>query len=251
MINNNVNNSVAAAEHTIGKRVVPKTIKNYMGKLNILKIYLATKSDDSLFDLDGNIALPLPTLLIHDIFGWLSTNTDLPKRNRSSTRRINQPNERQLGNENNELSDSDSEHEAVAEEGTNNAGAVDLFASSEVTVSASCMQGYKSALIWWYAEKKKMRLKQGQNDWIDNFIKGYKKIVADKKARRCNVHFRRKISTFVQWISLYLEVNNDDSKASESKIYLDGRNIFLEFYDSQLESYCTGELCRKHYASAH
>ena len=182
MINNNVNNSVAAAEHTIGKRVVPKTIKNYMGKLNILKIYLATKSDDSLFDLDGNIALPLPTLLIHDIFGWLSTNTDLPKRNRRSTRRINQPNERQLGNENNELSDSDSEHEAVAEEGTNNAGAVDLFASSEVTVSASCMQGYKSALIWWYAEKK-MRLEQAQNDWIDNFIKGYKKIVADKKAR--------------------------------------------------------------------
>ena len=50
LINNNVYHSVAAAEHTIGKRVVPRWC---------------------LFDLDGNIALPLPTLLMHDISaGW-------------------------------------------------------------------------------------------------------------------------------------------------------------------------------------
>ena len=59
LINNNVYHSVAAAEHTIGKRVVPRWC---------------------LFDLDGNIALPLPTLLMHDIFGWFSTNIDLSKR---------------------------------------------------------------------------------------------------------------------------------------------------------------------------
>jgi hypothetical protein len=178
-----INNSVAAAEHAIGKRVVPKTVKNYIGKLNVLKVYLATKNDSALFDSDSNISLPLSTLLIQDIFGWLSTNTNLPKRNRRSNRMI-QPNQPQPATQINEHSDSDGEPESIANDNvnTNNAVAIDIFASGEVTVSASCMQGYKSALIWWYAEKK-LKLDQAQNDWIDNFIKGYKKIVADKKAR--------------------------------------------------------------------
>ena len=178
-MSSNLNNSVAAAEHAIGKRVVPKTVKNYIGKLNVLKIYLASKSDNQLFDGDGNISLPLSTLMIQDIFGWLSTNTDLPKRNRRMNNRLGQQRREQTTNENNEHSDSDAEPESTT---TNTAVANDLFASAEVTVSASCMQGYKSALIWWYAEKK-LKLEDPQNDWIDNFIKGYKKIVADKKAR--------------------------------------------------------------------
>jgi hypothetical protein len=44
------------------------------------------------------------------------------------------------------------------------------------------MQGYKSALIWLYKEKK-IKFNEECDIWLDEFINGYKKIIADKKAR--------------------------------------------------------------------
>jgi len=44
------------------------------------------------------------------------------------------------------------------------------------------MQGYKSALVWYYGEKGQS-LESSLNSWCDNFINGYKKTVADKKLR--------------------------------------------------------------------
>jgi hypothetical protein len=44
------------------------------------------------------------------------------------------------------------------------------------------MQGYKSALAWYY-RKYDRTLNDDINKWIDEFVKGYRKDVADKKSR--------------------------------------------------------------------
>ena len=50
-------------------------------KLNtIMKIYLNNEQYFECFDNSGNILVPLPEELIKQLFGWLSTNTDLPKK---------------------------------------------------------------------------------------------------------------------------------------------------------------------------
>lgn len=50
----------------------------------------------------------------------------------------------------------------------------DIFAENQVTMSKSCMQSYKSALSWWYAEKRAV-MDPKTETWISSFIKGYKK----------------------------------------------------------------------------
>ena len=60
--------------------------------------------------------------------------------------------------------------------------AADEFAEESITISASNMQGYKSALLWYYKENG-IVMDPSTNDWIDTFVKGYKKVVADKKSR--------------------------------------------------------------------
>lgn len=83
-----MNNHNDAAEHIVGKRVVERTKKNYKCKLNTIKVYLANLLDETgeplegLIDGDGELILPLEASIVESIFGWLSTNTDLPKKAR-------------------------------------------------------------------------------------------------------------------------------------------------------------------------
>jgi hypothetical protein len=49
-------------------------------------------------------------------------------------------------------------------------------------MSVSCIQGYKSAIKWFY-EQQHLTLDASINNWLDKFIKGYKRIVNDKKQR--------------------------------------------------------------------
>lgn len=51
----------------------------------------------------------------------------------------------------------------------------------KVTISAACMQGYKSALKWWYGKNNKV-LEPEINKSLDDFIDGYKKLVQRKKS---------------------------------------------------------------------
>jgi len=156
------NNHTCAAEHIVGKRVVDRTKRNYTYKLNIINVFLATLTDEfgdpieNLIDEEngGQMILPLDSDIVEQIFGWLSTNTDLPKR----ARRI------------------------VEEDDDDDDQNVDIFANNKITISVSCMQSYKSALLWWYTENK-INIDPKINEWIDTFISGYKKTVADKKAR--------------------------------------------------------------------
>ena len=83
-----MNNHNDAAEHIIGRRVVERTKKNYRCKINTIKIFLANLLDEygepveGLIDDDGDLILPLDASIIESMFGWLSTNTDLPKKAR-------------------------------------------------------------------------------------------------------------------------------------------------------------------------
>lgn len=159
------NNNLAAAQRMRQKRVSDKTIANYKGKLNHIKLFLV-HCNYGMWIENGEIRLPLPFNIIQELFGWLSKNTDLPSSNRKVQR--NDPNE-------NEESDNDEDNNAAAE-------VVDLFADNQQTISASCMQGYKSALLWWYAEQGES-LNADDSQWIQDFVQGYVKIVADKKQR--------------------------------------------------------------------
>ena len=59
----------------------------------------------------------------------------------------------------------------------------DSFASIEITVAVSTMQGYKSALKFFYWHKARITMHPDIDAFLENFIDGYKKIIADKKAR--------------------------------------------------------------------
>ena len=54
---------ISASEYTMGKRLNKKTIKGYQSKLNTMS---------------NNV--------IEDLFGWISTNTDIPLRFRKDTK---------------------------------------------------------------------------------------------------------------------------------------------------------------------
>ena len=45
------------------------------------------------------------------------------------------------------------------------------------------MQGYKSALLWYYAGSG-IIMEPSDAKWVDRFIQGYKKVIADKKSLR-------------------------------------------------------------------
>ena len=156
----------AAAEHVVSQRVVCKTRANYRGKINNIVLFLlSTPNLDVHVNNENNLIVPLPNAVIVKIFGWLSTNTDLPKK---KGRIAVVPDD--------DGSDAD---EAEGEDGNQ---PIDVFAQKKVTISHSCMQGYKSALSWFYWENGKKVINAEMNEWISKFIHGYKKTIAQKKA---------------------------------------------------------------------
>lgn len=153
----------AAAEHIVSQRIAVKTKANYRGKINNIVLYLlSTPPLGQHVDANNQLVVPLPSTVIKKIFGWLSTNTDLPKKRGAYIRQ-----------EVDDLDDID------ANEDVN----VDVFANNKVTISHSCMQGYKSALQWYYWENGKLTIDNDTNMWANKFIEGYKKTIAEKKAK--------------------------------------------------------------------
>ena len=76
---------MSAAEYTIGRRIVEGTKDNYRGKINTMKLYMMDKGLTMFHLIDqqtNNIIVPLPDDIIQDMFGWISTNTDLPLQSR-------------------------------------------------------------------------------------------------------------------------------------------------------------------------
>ena len=203
-----------AANHIVELRVVEKTKGNYRGKIRqIIKYLCLTAQSRSRWIRRNEIRIPLSDAVIKQLFGYLSINTDLPKKKRGVRRRLREDEhveqnvqveqdgqvnvqveqdgqvehdeEDEEEEEDNDDIDESTNHDTTSssislvnnsvEEGT-------VFATNEITISHSCMQGYKSALGWYYRERNQ-ELSHTISRWIDDFIKGYKKSIADKKSR--------------------------------------------------------------------
>ena len=130
-------------------------------------------------------------LQIKQLFGWLSVNTDLPKkRHRRRRQEVEEDGDDDNdgddndddggGDDDDDDGDDDGEHGTRLINRRNNSD--NVFAMNSITISHSCMQGYKSALVWWYTENGFM-LDSSINKWCDDFVNGYKKTIADKKQR--------------------------------------------------------------------
>ena len=197
-----------AANHIVELRVVEKTKGNYRGKIRQIIKYLNLTTQSKNRWIRGNeIRIPLSDAIIKQLFGYLSMNTDLPKKKRGIRRlredehveqnvQVNvqveqdeqiehddddDDEEEEDNNDIDESANHDTTSSSISfvnnsvEEGT-------VFATNEITISHSCMQGYKSALGWYYRERNQ-ELSHTISRWIDDFIKGYKKSIADKKSR--------------------------------------------------------------------
>lgn len=155
----------AIAEHVRSKRIRDRTKQNYRGKLNTIKVFLLSQPGYSVHVHGDKILVPLPEEVVRNLFGWLSVNTDLPKKKKKKNGAHVEESD----------SDSDDEPDPPAQD--------DIFADKKATISASCMQGYKSALSWLYAEQEaNPPMSPAFEKWITGFIHGYKKKIADKKA---------------------------------------------------------------------
>jgi hypothetical protein len=178
------NNFNDAANMVIDKKISETTKKNYRGKLNVIKIFFLSDPKYSSCLVNEDIVVPIEESFLKELFGWLSTNTDIPKKNRR---------QRNIHRTDN-LSEGESESEGENEAPTSSPQSgndvmdvdtfdtTDVFATSEVTMSYPCMQGYKSAISWLYSVHE-CSLSASINSWLDDFVRGYKKVVADKKSR--------------------------------------------------------------------
>jgi hypothetical protein len=74
------------------------------------------------------------------------------------------------------------DHDSATEHdfGIDGVDANDYMAANIATMSISAMQGYKSALLWYYDEMKVL-MDEENNRWLDDFIRAYKRFVAQKK----------------------------------------------------------------------
>ena len=60
-------------------RIQKNTKENYKRKMNGIKIFMVAKHND-VIDENGDIIVPLSRLIVEELFEWLATNVDIPKR---------------------------------------------------------------------------------------------------------------------------------------------------------------------------
>lgn len=205
---------LAAARHTVALRITEKTRKNYVGKMRRVALFMVSKPAlHPHLSQNNEIIVPIPLNVVQVIFGWLGTDDNLAKKRKSSPAAASSQSSAMLPSpaEGDESDDDDEEDTDVhLVDGTSSSlrtvfdssahmGAIGLpdggpqSASSAtgnnaatgdntVSISHSCMQGYKSALVW-YCMEHGHKLDGEVNSWLDSFVHGYKKQVADKKAR--------------------------------------------------------------------
>jgi hypothetical protein len=160
--------------------------------------YLEEKYPESLTaDENNKIRLPLPFETIKCFFGWLSTNTDLPKKKKIDEGVFSDDEDGEGDDD-----DSDDEDDAIdhiagegevqsptgrgrrgdpgnepnTQEASSMGPTMDMFNDNEKTISSSCMGGYKSALKT-YCEDHKTPLDGDTERWLNTFVRGYKKKV--------------------------------------------------------------------------
>jgi hypothetical protein len=182
-------------------RVEKSTVKNYKGKINRIQLFFLSVDDPIVLDRaigeSGDLVVPLCEEDIKRVFSWLSTDRDLPKRRKvrsstaaSSSSSVDVPIlavDNVIGVDNEPNLDEEYEDEDEDEDELNTTqvdadpNAVFEGSRSQATISSSCMQGYKSALLWYYGQKN-VSMSADIDDYIEDFISGYAKLVQQKKA---------------------------------------------------------------------
>ena len=148
------------------RRVQVGTQKNYKGKLNTVKIFFLTNVEryGKYIGSDGELLPPLEPPDLEELFSFLIVNVDIPMRGRG--RRRNTRRGREEGVENADHDDEDADYddgddnEEDREDHSSSPPSPPgenptdrILALNKKTMSVSCMQGYKSAILWLYKEQ--------------------------------------------------------------------------------------------------
>jgi hypothetical protein len=184
-----------AAQSCIDARHVKGTKSSYNSKIKCLVRYLEETYPESLTNDETNkIRLPLPFETIKCFFGWLSTNTDLPKKKRteedvhSDGEEVEEEDDDNSDDEDAAIDHTAAEdveavqgaageaHGSSSQEASSAGPSMDMFNDNEQTISSSCMGGYKSALKT-YCEDHNSPLDADTERWLNTFVRGYKKKV--------------------------------------------------------------------------
>lgn len=136
---------------------------------------------------DGELVLPLSLEIIKNVFEWLATDTDLPKRGRSKKkapapeREVEITSSILLGRDEVDSDDEGFEDTYDMEADVDEEILSVLEASKKsITISTSCMQGYKSALKHEYS-RQGVTMCSTIDKWIEDFMDGYGKLIQEKK----------------------------------------------------------------------
>lgn len=193
-------------------RVRESTIGGYTSKVRRMKEFFTQTDGMDRYMQEGEMTLPLDETALSRLFSWLATNPKLSRSNPvdggeyineeeedvdddeiDAATRVNSTEEsagpkgkmqRHKGTKRKARSDdtesdedSDSDHEYDGIEGFD---PTDYMRANIATMSASCLQGYKSALLWYYDERK-VPIDEASDTWLNNFVQAYKRFVAKKK----------------------------------------------------------------------
>lgn len=159
-------------------RIEKNTKDSYNGKIKRMKMFFVSKNMD-VFKPSGDLNIPLDLNTIKELFGWLGTNTDLPKRGKFKVRTEFE----RVSIDIDEEDDSGDEGVEEIDEGDDDFGnEMSILEASKklVTISVACMQGYKSALKNEYT-KQNVVMCNDVDAWIERFIDGYSKMIQKKK----------------------------------------------------------------------
>lgn len=165
-------NENQAARSIIDLRHEDNTKRGYQGKIRRMSAYLLTKEefhgalDDSNILDPAKISYPILTA----IFGELGTNPDYASE--QSKRRAAELHR-----------DGSAAGEVMSPEGANATQDDNIFdGRNHVTMAVSTMQGYKSALVNYFDQCKVVWTREMDN-WVEQFIDGYGKLIAEKKEK--------------------------------------------------------------------
>jgi hypothetical protein len=158
----------------IARRLVKQTKDVYRSKIKYIINYFKNNVNEeyrAFVNDNDELMLPLPLHAIQDLFGHLSTDTELPK-NYKLRQTVKPTHE----------SESESESEDYEDD--------DGTKINKRTISYSCMGGYKSALKKYYEERNLAfednnipRGQQSLNQWCNEFLDAYARNIADKRQK--------------------------------------------------------------------
>jgi hypothetical protein len=169
------------------ERITKQTKKSYIAKVKritqyLQKTYWNSPSRALIFETRERIKVPLPQETLEAIFGWLATDTSLARPKKKKNIPITD-----------QVNDDDDDVAAAAEDGDDNVNderstmenaipESDPESLNKVTMSASSLSGYRSALLWYYEQNNHIPT-QAESKFMSDCYHGYMKRVAIKKQR--------------------------------------------------------------------